>query len=95
VSIKLTKLIRTLADQTLDDISDLFLEISYISISICEEQGYTGDLEKACSTCAKNVSQVLQAVLLWSNYDVYVKVQEMDEAMIAKALKNGDSCVRW
>lgn len=58
---------------------------------MCEEQGYTGDLEKVCSTCAKNASQVLQSVLLWSNYDVYVKLQEIDEANIAKPLKNGNS----
>jgi hypothetical protein len=42
-----------------------------------------------------HVHQVLQAVLLWSNYDVYMKVQELDEALTAKALKNGDIYVTW
>lgn len=68
---------RPLSDHALDDIADQFVEIADVSVSLCEEQGYSGELERSCAAMACDASHVLQSIVVWPTHDVYKKCKEL------------------
>ena len=68
---------RPLSDLALDDIADQFVEITDVTVSLCEEQGYSGELERSCAAMACDASHVLQSIVIWPTHDVYKKCKEL------------------
>jgi hypothetical protein len=68
---------RPLSDLALDDIADQFVEIADVTVSLCEEQGYSGELERSCAAMACDASHVLQSIVIWPTHDVYKKCKEL------------------
>ena len=68
---------RPLSDLALDDIADQFVEIADVTVSLCEEQGYSGELARSCAAMACDASYVLQSIVIWPTHDVYKKCKEL------------------
>ena len=90
---------RSLTDLSLDDIADQFVEIADVTVSLCEEQGYSGELERSCAAIACNASHVLQSLVIWPTHDIYKKCKELYEAseegkdMVNSPVEDADSAV--
>ena len=90
---------RSLTDLSLDDIADQFVEIADVTVSLCEEQGYSGELERSCAAIACNASHILQSLVIWPTHDIYKKCKELYEAseegkdMVNSPVEDCDSAV--
>jgi hypothetical protein len=70
---------RELSDHNIDDMADQFVEVTDITVSLCEEQAMTGALEKACTSAASDAAHILQSLLAWSTYDTYTRARDLND----------------
>ena len=70
---------RKVSDIGCDDIADQFVELADIAVSLCDDQGYSGELGRACASIASDSAHVVQGVLMWYTHDLYTKARNLSE----------------